>query len=223
MLKLSRRAGARVSVFLLMLALILTPGLGGRRAPAGIAGSVALADASDQRTYVQFIDGAYYGALGHFPTCEEEQAEYDALAGAAAAGNDALLAEARRFVSTLFETQASYDDPGGSYCQTPEYEARNPAYCNPFINQRSDSFITDLYGGFLLRLPDQPGFNDWMNTIPTYGRKVVLNGFRDSTEFGIIVNALIPGTRPTCTVVCPDCGTDPCPGPNTTKPNKLCQ
>lgn len=222
MLKLSCRAGARVSIFLLMLALILTPGLSGRHAPVGIEGSVALADASDQRTYVQFIDGAYFGALGRFPTCEEEQAEYDALAGAAAAGSASLLAEARRFASTLFETQASYDDPGGNYCQTAEYEARNPAYCNPFINQNSNAFITDLYGGFLLRQPDQPGFTDWMNTIPTNGRKVVLNGFRDSTEFTIIVNALVPGTRPTCTITCPDCIND-CQGPNTTRPNKLCQ
>lgn len=207
MLKLSHRAGARVSVFLLMMALILTAGLGGRHAPMSIAGSVALADASDQRTYVQFIDGAYFGALGRSPTCEEEQAEYDALAGAAAAGQNALLAEARRFVSTLFETQASYDDAGGSYCQTAEYEARNPASCEPFINQHSDWFITDLYEAFLLRQPDSPGFTDWMNTIPTNGRKVVLNGFRDSTEFTIIVNALVPGIRPSCNTDCvgPDC------------------
>lgn len=211
MLKLSRRAGARVSIFLLLLALILTPGLGARHAPVGIAGSVALADASDQRTYVQLIDGAYFGALGRSPSCEEEQAEYDALAGAAAGGSASLLAEARRFVSTLFETQASYDDPGGSYCQTAEYEARNPASCQPFINQHSDWFITDLYGAFLLRQPDSPGFTDWMNAMPANGRKVVLNGFRDSTEFTIIVNALVPGTRPICNTDCvgPDCP-NPC-------------
>jgi hypothetical protein len=217
----SNRARVRALGFLLILALALMPGLGGRRAPLSIAGSVVLADASTPRPYVDFINGAYFGALGRFPTCEEKQAEYDALASAAASGN--LLAEARRFVSTLFETQASFDDPGGSYCQTTEYEARNPAYCNPFINQRSDSFITDLYGAFLLRQPDQPGFDAWMSAMPANGRKVVLNGFRDSTEFSILVNALYADARPDCTVDCTSCGSDPCQGANTTRPNKLCQ
>lgn len=217
----SSRARVRALGFILILALALMPGLGGRRTHLGIAGSVVLADASTPRSYVDFIKGAYFGALGRFPTCEEQQDEYDALASAAAAGN--LLGEARRFVSTLFETQASFDDPGGNYCQAAEYEARNPAYCNPFIGQHSDSFITDLYGAFLLRQPDQPGFDGWMSAMPANGRKVVLNGFRDSTEFSILVNALYAGARPDCIVDCPRCGSDPCPGANTTRPNKLCQ
>lgn len=178
------------------------------------------ADASTPRSYVEFIDGAYFGALGRFPVCREEQAEYDALASATSAGN--RLGEARRFVSTLFETQASFNDPGGIYCQTTEYETRNPASCNPFINSQSAGFITDLYGAFLLRQPEQSGFNDWMNTIPDNGRKVVLNGFRDSTEFSIIVNALFAGDRPTCVIECLDCDPEPYPGPNTLKPNRVC-
>jgi hypothetical protein len=221
MFTISRLSVIRLASLLLVLSLVLMPGLAGKRSQVSLTGSVALADASTPRSYVEFIDGAYFGAYGRFPSCEEERAEYDALTNAAANGN--LLGEARRFVSTLFETQASFDDPGGGYCQTSEYEARNPAYCNPFINQRSDAFITDLYGAFLLRQPEQAGFNDWMATIPNYGRKVVLNGFRDSTEFSIIVGALYQGTRPTCIIDCPDCNPDPCPGPNTTRPNPLCQ
>jgi hypothetical protein len=220
MFSVSRRTLALVSVLLFIWALLLMPGLAGRHAPLSVRGSIASADASTPRSYVEFIDGAYFGALGRFPTCYEEQAEYDALASATSTGN--RLGEARRFVSTLFETQASFNDPGGTYCQTTDYEARNPAFCDPRINSQSAGFITDLYGAFLLRQPDQGGFNDWMDTIPDNGRKVVLNGFRDSTEFGIIVNALFAGERPICVIECPDCDPEPCPGPNNTKPNRVC-
>jgi len=211
------------------------PGLAGKHSPLTFTGSIVSADASTPRSYSEFIEGAYFGALGRFPTCLEEQAEYDALAYAASTNN--LLGEARRFVSTLFETQASFNDTGGTYCQTTAYEARNPASCDPFINARSDAFIADIYGAFLLRQPDQAGFDAWMNTIPAYGRKVVLNGFRDSTEFGIIVDALYPGVRPDCgsggcQISCPNGYTldpdtcqciAPCEGANTTHFNPLCQ
>jgi hypothetical protein len=236
MFSVSHRTLVRVSGFLLILSLMLMPGLAGKHSPVSLTGSITSADASTPRSYSEFIDGAYFGALGRFPTCEEEQAEYDALVSATSAGN--RLAEARRFVSTLFETQASFDDPGGTYCQTTEYEARNPAYCNPLVNERSDGFITDLYGAFLLRQPEQAGFNYWMSAIqPPNGRKVVLNGFRDSTEFGVIVGALYQGARPDCggggcQISCPRGYTldpdtceciPPCEGANATHFNPLCQ
>lgn len=232
MFSVSRRTLVRVSGFLLILSLMLMPGLAGKHSSLNLTGSITLADASTPRSYVEFIDSAYFGALGRFPTCAEEQAEYDALVYATSTNN--RLGEARRFVSTLFETQASFDDSGGTYCQTTEYEARNPAYCTALVNARSNEFITDLYGAFLLRQPEQAGFDAWMNTIPTYGRKVVLNGFRDGTEFGIIVNALYQGDRPECgcQISCPSGYTlnpdtcecvPPCEGPNTTHFNPLCQ
>ena len=192
----------------LLLFLILMPGL----TPITPTGSIASADASTPRSYVEFIDGAYLGALGRFPSCFEEQAEYDALVSAASVG--ALHDEAQRFVSTLFETQSSFNDSGETYCQSSEYETRNPAFCDPFINARSDEFITDLYHAFLLREPEPTGFNDWMSVIPAAGRKQVLNGFRFSIEFGILVDALYPGTRPSCFIECPECQPDPCEGPN---------
>jgi hypothetical protein len=208
MFSLTPRALTRALSFLVILFLILMPGL----TPISIIGSTASADASTPRSYVEFIDGAYFGALGRFPNCFEEQAEYDALVNAASVG--ALHEEAERFVSTLFETQTSFDDSGEIYCQSPAYETRNPAVCDPLINTRSDEFITDLYHAFLLREPEANGFNSWMNIIPTAGRKQVLNGFRFSIEFGILVDALYPGTRPTCSIECPECGPNPCEGPN---------
>lgn len=91
--------------FLLTLFLILMPGL----TPISTTSSIASADASTPRSYVEFINGAYFGALHRFPSCLEEQAEYDALTSAASVG--ALHEEAQRFVSTLFETRSSYDAP----------------------------------------------------------------------------------------------------------------
>ena len=151
----SRRALVRVLFLSAAASLVLTPGLTGRQSPGSFNGSVVSADASTPRSYVEFIDGAYVGALGRLPTCEEEQAEYDALDYATATGN--RLAEARRFASTLFETQASFNDPdsNGLYCQATEYEAINPVGCNAFTNRNSAAFITDLYQGFLLREPEQ--------------------------------------------------------------------
>jgi hypothetical protein len=187
-----------------MLSLVLMPGLAGKHSTATLTGSVALADASTPRSYLEFIDGAYYGALGRYPTCFEEQAEFDNLVYATASGN--RLSEARRFASTLFETQASYNvEDTTTYCQTPEYEALNPASCNVFVGTNSAGFITDLYEGFLLREPEPDGFNGWMSIIPTAGRKEVLRGFRDSTEFSILVGALYEGTAPDCGNTCCAC------------------
>jgi hypothetical protein len=181
--------------------------------PISTTGSIASADASTPRSYVEFIDGAYFGALGRFPNCFEEQAEYDALMYAASVG--ALHQEAERFVSTLFETQASYDAPDlTTYCQSAEYEAINPAFCNSFINTQSEQFLTAQYRAFLLREPDQDGFNFWLSTVPTDGRKHLIIAFADSIEFSTLVDALFPGTHPTCPPDCPECPPPPCEGPN---------
>jgi hypothetical protein len=205
MTSISRRTIVLAFSLILIATLVLMPGFAGRQSPVNLAGSVASADASDPRSYVEFIDGAYLGALGRYPTCEEEQAEFDNLVYATATGN--RIWEARRFASTLFETQASYNvEDTTTYCQTAEYEALNPASCDVFVGTNSAGFITDLYQGFLLREPEPGGFNGWMSIIPTAGRKEVLRGFRDSVEFSILVNALYEGTRPECGcfIECPD-------------------
>ncbi|HJQ34879.1 MAG TPA: DUF4214 domain-containing protein [Pyrinomonadaceae bacterium] len=209
MSSVSRRTIALAFSLLLVATLVLMPGLAGRQSPVNLAGSVASADASDPRSYVEFIDGAYLGALNRLPTCEEEQAEFDNLVYATANGN--RIWEARRFASTLFETQASYNvEDTTTYCQTDEYELINPANCDVFVGTNSAGFITDLYEGFLLREPEPGGFNGWMSIIPTAGRKEVLRGFRDSVEFSILVNALYEGSRPDCGcfIDCPS-GTTP--------------
>lgn len=71
-----------------------------------------------------------------------------------AASGGTLNQEARRFVSTL-QTQASFNVPDlSTYCQTPEYESINPAFCNALVGTGNAGFLTDLYQAFLFREPD---------------------------------------------------------------------
>ena len=191
MFSLTRRTVVSRFSILILLLLMVMPGL----TPVSIPGSVASADPNIPRSYAQFISGAYLGALGRPPTCTEAQAEYDALVNAASVG--ALNQEARRFVATLFITQATLNVPNlTTYCQTPEYESINPASCNAFIGTGMPGYLTDLYQAFLLRNPDTPGFNFWLNN--NNGRKHLIFAFQESIEFGTLVSNLFQGSRPSC-------------------------
>jgi hypothetical protein len=147
------------------------------------------------RSYDEFIIRAYQGALGRTPSCLERQAEYNRLVNAAA--NGTLLAEARRFVATLFMTQSSYDDPNNfNYLQTSAYQARNPQDMNDVAHLQA--FVTDLYRAFLQREPDTPGLNFWVSNAQQEGRKKVIRAFELSIEFGDLVSQLFDGGAPVC-------------------------
>lgn len=157
------------------------------------------------RTYDDFIVLAYLGAYGSFPNCDQRQLEYGNLAGASYSSS-ALLEEAKRFVSTLFETQDSYDTPGlGYYYQTTRYELRNPAWQTD--RGSLEAFIGDLYASFLQRGADQGGQCFWTNSICSDGRKQGIEAFKVSIEFGNLVNGLFDGGEP-CPPVDP-CESDP--------------
>ncbi|HEV2800461.1 MAG TPA: DUF4214 domain-containing protein [Pyrinomonadaceae bacterium] len=148
------------------------------------------------RSYEEFIRRAYLGAYGRQPTCAELQNEYNNMVNAAANGQ--LLARARRFVATLFMTEASYDMPPHVYVQTNTYNARNPA-----DSGRHREFVTDLYRAFLQREPDTPGLDFWTNEVHKWGRKHVIGAFEVSIEFGNIVSQLFDGGAPCCIIFCP--------------------
>ena len=214
MFSVARRTVLYRFCFVVMLLLLVLPGL----TPVSIPGRIASADPTIPRSYAEFIDGAYLGALGRYPTCFEEQAEYDALVYAASVG--ALHQEARRFVSTLFMTQASYDTPDlSTYCQTSEYEAINPAYCNAFVGTGLADFLTHQYRAFLLREPDSDGFNFWLNN--NNGRKHLIDAFQLSIEFNTLVDNLYAGTRPVCIIGPDPCDPDPC-DPNRCDRGMIC-
>jgi len=150
------------------------------------------------RSYDSFIIQAYTGAYGSLPTCAQRQAEYWNLADASYS-NSALLEEAKRFVSTLIETQASYDTPGidpSGYTQTPRYEQRNPAYQMDRIHL--EAFVGDLYKAFLQRSTnnDLGGQCFWTNSVCSYGRKQGIEAFKVSIEFGNLVNGLYDSGEP---------------------------
>ena len=139
------------------------------------------------------------GAYGSGPTCFQRQLEFDNLVNAAA--NGALLAEAQHFVATLFETQASLDDPSlANYVQTSRYQALNPSPQTPDLGL--DRFITDLYNAFLLRPPDDDGKNFWLQN--NNGRKHLIIAFEVSIEFGDLVGKLYEDDTPPCCITrCP--------------------
>ena len=203
MFSVTRRSVVYRFCLVVMLLLMVLPGL----TPLNMPGSIAYADPTIQRSYAQFINGAYLGARGRLPTCAEAQLEYEALVDAAL--GDALHEEARRFVSTLFITQGSYDAPDlTTYCQMPEYETINPANCNAFVGTGLEEFLTDQYQAFLLREPDPDGFNFWLNN--NSGRKHLIHAFQLSIEFNTLVDNLFQGNRP-CGFECSWCDPDPDP------------
>jgi hypothetical protein len=159
------------------------------------------------RSYDAFISAAYYAAYGREATCLERRSEYDRLASAA--GNGTLAAEARRFVATLFMTEASYDVADfTTYTQTSEYEPINPQNNNDRVSL--ESFVADLYRAFLQREPDTGGLCFWANDACTMLRKHTIRAFEESIELGTLINGLYPGTRPSCPIIIDP--PDGCPG-----------
>jgi len=160
-----------------------------------LPGTARMQEPQSPRSYDEFIIRAYQGAYERNPTCLERQSEYNRLVNATA--NGTRLAEARRFVATLFMTQASYDDPAlFNYLQTSEYQARNPQDMNDVPHLQA--FVTDLYRAFLQREPDQAGLDFWVSNAQNEGRKKVIRAFEESIEFGNLVSLLFDGGAPAC-------------------------
>lgn len=179
------RSPRRVAAFLACLAVcaLLLPGTARMQQP------------QSPRSYDEFIIRAYQGAYGRNPTCLERQNEYNRLVNAAASGT--LLAEARRFVATLFMTPSSYTDPNNfNYLQTAEYQARNPQDMNDVAHLQA--FVADLYRAFLQREPDQAGLDFWVSNAQNEGRKKVIRAFEESIEFADLVSKLFDGGPPAC-------------------------
>lgn len=154
------------------------------------------------RSFDSFIIKAYQGAYGRFPTCFERQDEYWNLVSASYS-SAALLEEAKRFVSTRFETQQSYDIPGidpSGYTQTPEYEQRNPSWKTDRMS--IEAFVGDLYKAFLQRSPDLAGQCFWSNNVCAEGRKKGIEAFKVSIEFEKLAAGLFDSGEP--------CQTQPC-------------
>ena len=152
------------------------------------------------RSFDDFVKQAYVGALGRIATCTERQNEYTLLANAGS--GDPLAAEAKRFVSTLFETQGSYNvDDLCTYTQTSAYNARNSQSNNDRAS--IESFVADLYRAFLQREPDSGGQCFWANDVCSEGRKKGIIAFGASSEWASLVSGLYDGGAVCCPHHCP--------------------
>ncbi|HEV2883902.1 MAG TPA: DUF4214 domain-containing protein, partial [Pyrinomonadaceae bacterium] len=88
-------------------------------------------------------------------------------------GQSSLVLARREFGKTLFESS--------------EYAARN----------RSDqNYVYDLYKTYLMREPDQGGWEDWTAAVPLYGREQVRRGFDESAEFLNLTGAMSASGSP---------------------------
>ncbi|HXO20023.1 MAG TPA: hypothetical protein VOA87_08880 [Thermoanaerobaculia bacterium] len=161
-----------------------------------------------------FVRNAYAG-VGISPSCSQVRSENATLEGLLPTTSSPFEAEARRFVSTLIETQNSYTNYSPTQSpyleETTYYSSRNPVPTCP-AHDGNEAFVIDLYHAFLQREYDTDGLSFWTGvadecTVNAYrSRKVVLNAFGtipDDTEFKDLVHSLVDYGSVCCPVHCP--------------------
>lgn len=117
----------------------------------------------------QFVQNFFYWAFLRYPNATELQYWDDILRSAYSQGQSALVVSGRELGMTLFESA--------------EYAARN----------RSDrDYVYDLYKTYLLRDPDQGGWDFWTSVVPGAGRENVRHAFDECGEFYNLVATLTP-------------------------------
>lgn len=115
----------------------------------------------------QFIRDTYENIVLRQPHADEFTYWNDLLVQAQMQGVSQLVTQAQDVGRTLFHSQEYYN------------------------RYRGDSdYVYDLYRGFLHRDPEPPGFNAWLNLLPSIGRDAVLEGFTYSPEFYSHASAL---------------------------------
>jgi len=121
----------------------------------------------------QYVKNFYQSALNRQPTTSELQSWLGTLQSAYAQGQSQFLTAMQNLGDTIFSSQ--------------EYANRN----------RSDrDYVYDLYKAYLLRDPEQAGWDFWTALVPINGRAAVRNGFNWSTEYSLKVNGTSPYSPP---------------------------
>ncbi|HEV7505592.1 MAG TPA: DUF4214 domain-containing protein [Thermoanaerobaculia bacterium] len=162
-----------------------------------------------------FVRNAYAG-VGISPGCLLVQSENATLESLLPTTSSGFEAEARRFVSTLFETQYSYTNYSSTtspyLVETTYYSSRNPIPDQVYhLNDGNQNFVIDLYHAFLQREYDSTGLTFWTGNANGYandyqGRRAVLDAFGtipDDDEFKTLVHSLTDGGGVCCPVHCP--------------------
>lgn len=204
----SSSLSVRVALFLsLPVLMLLVPGPTTKRTAAS---SSTVLKPMTGKSIEQFVRDAYAG-VGLSPSCTAVRNESAALAGLLPNDSSAFEQEARRFDSTLIETQTSYDtdeDTEPFFVETSTYSARNPIATSGHGD--SSGFVTDLYHAFLQRNPDSGGLAYWIGIVnffdsDAYGRRYVIDAFGaipDDAEFTNLVHSLYDDGRVCCPVNC---------------------
>jgi YD repeat-containing protein len=117
----------------------------------------------------QFIQNFFYWALLHYPSSTELVYWDDIVRSAYPQGQTAMQIGIRELGMTLFESA--------------EYSARN---------RSNYDYVYDLYKTYLMRDPDQGGWNFWTGQIPVAGRENVRHAFEECGEYFNLVATLTP-------------------------------
>jgi RHS repeat-associated protein len=121
--------------------------------------------ASCFKSISQFVTDFYQGVLHRQPNSTELTNATTTLTQAQSQGQGQLIVAAQSLGTTLFTS--------------PEYLSLNPD-----IPANRGQFVTDLYAGYLGRVPDGYGYQAWLNALNTgSSREDVRHGFAYSAEF----------------------------------------
>jgi PKD repeat protein len=125
----------------------------------------------------QFAQTFLYWGLGRTPNGDENGYWSDIMRAAYPQGQTSMLMAMKEFGFTVFESQ--------------EYAQRN---------RSNHDFVYDLYKTYLMRDPDQDGWNFWTSICESYGRGAVRQAFDESGEFHDIVASLSASGNPSSAV-----------------------
>ena len=125
----------------------------------------------------QFAQNFLQWGLGRAPYSNESGYWTDIMRSAYAQGQTSMLFAMTEFGMTVFESA--------------EYAGRN---------RTNHEFVYDLYKTYLMRDPDQDGWDFWTSVCNSYGRESVRQGFEESTEFHNIVATLAASGNPSSNV-----------------------
>jgi len=114
----------------------------------------------------QFIGNFFSWTLGRAPNSNESTYWKDQLRVAYAQGQTSLKLAAVELGKTLFESA--------------EYAGRN---------RQPREYVSDLYKTYLMREPDQSGWDFWTTQVGPNGRENVRRAFEESPEFASIIGS----------------------------------
>lgn len=143
----------------------------------GAQGSASTTVSITSSSSDQFVVNFLQQGMGRAPNGNETSYWTDIMRSAYPQGQPSMLMAMTEFGMTVFESA--------------EYAARG---------HNNHDYVYDLYETYLMRYPDQEGWNFWTSVCNAYGRAAVRNAFEESTEFHNIVATLSASGNPSSAV-----------------------